>query len=73
MKIPYGLSNFKDVIEEEYLYIDKTSYIETLEEQGKFNILLRPRRFGKSLFLSMLRHYYDTRYQNDFETFFFGL
>lgn len=70
MKIPYGLSNFKDVIEEGYLYIDKTSYINTLEEQGKFNILLRPRRFGKSLFLSTLLYYYDTNEKGHFETLF---
>ena len=73
MKIPYGLSNFKDVITEGYLYIDKTSYIEKLEEQGKFNILLRPRRFGKSLFLSSLWHYYDIRYKDDFDTIFSNL
>lgn len=73
MKIPYGLSNFKDVITESYLYIDKTAYIATLEQEGKFNILLRPRRFGKSLFLSTLWHYYDVRYQDQFEQLFSGL
>ncbi len=73
MKIPYGLSNFKDVITEGYLYIDKTSYIEKLEQQGKFNILLRPRRFGKSLFLSSLWHYYDIRYKDDFNAIFSNL
>ncbi|CAK8713641.1 AAA-ATPase-like domain-containing protein [Candidatus Electrothrix laxa] len=73
MKIPYGLSNFKDVITEEYLYIDKTASIEQLENQGKFNILLRPRRFGKSLFLSTLWHYYDSRYADAFDTLFNGL
>ncbi|MCI5146927.1 MAG: AAA family ATPase, partial [Candidatus Electrothrix sp. AR3] len=73
MKIPYGLSNFKDVISEGYLYIDKTAYIETLEQEGKFNILLRPRRFGKSLFLSTLWHYYDIRFKDAFEELFSGL
>ena len=73
MKIPYGLSNFKDLITEGYLYIDKTDYIETLEEQGKFNILLRPRRFGKSLFLSSLRYYYDIGCKDDFAAIFRGL
>ncbi|MCI5148942.1 MAG: AAA family ATPase [Candidatus Electrothrix sp. MAN1_4] len=73
MKIPYGLSNFKDVITQGYLYIDKTSSVEQLEEQGKFNILLRPRRFGKSLFLSTLWHYYDSRFTEEFETLFKGL
>ena len=73
MKIPYGLSNFKDIITEGYLYVDKTAYIETLEQEGKFNILLRPRRFGKSLFLSTLWHYYDIRYKDAFSTLFSGL
>ncbi len=70
MKIPYGLSNFKDLITEGYLYIDKTGYIKTLEEQGKFNILLRPRRFGKSLFLSSLYYYYDVAASDDFTGIF---
>ncbi len=70
MKIPYGLSNFRDVITEGYLYIDKTAYITKLEEQGKLNILLRPRRFGKSLFLSSLWHYYDIRFKDEFDAIF---
>jgi len=70
LKIPYGLSNFKDVITQGYHYIDKTPYIAQLEAVGKHNILLRPRRFGKSLFLSMLEHYYDTQYAADFDHLF---
>ncbi|SDZ95116.1 PD-(D/E)XK nuclease superfamily protein [Thiothrix caldifontis] len=70
MKIPYGLSNFKDVITQGYYYVDKTDYIARLEENGKYHILLRPRRFGKSLFLSALEHYYDIGYQTDFEAIF---
>ena len=50
-KIPYGESNFKTVISENYVYIDKTDYIPKLETIGKYLFLLRPRRFGKSLFL----------------------
>ncbi len=73
MKIPYGESSFKKIRTENYLYIDKTAYIETLEQEGSFNILLRPRRFGKSLFLSTLWHYYDVRYKDEFETLFSGL
>ena len=73
MKIPYGLSNFKTIIEEGCLYIDKTAYIPALEEQGRYNILLRPRRFGKSLFLSTLKHYYDVRGKGEFEILFRGL
>jgi hypothetical protein len=70
MKLPYGISNFKSLITGGYAYIDKTDYIAKLEEAGKYQILLRPRRFGKSLFLSALEHYYDIRYQADFETLF---
>ncbi|RWX52193.1 PD-(D/E)XK nuclease superfamily protein [Candidatus Electrothrix marina] len=73
MKIPYGESDFKKIRTGDYLYIDKTRYIQKLEEQGSFNILLRPRRFGKSLFLSTLRYYYDISYKDDFEVLFGGL
>ena len=69
-KIPYGLSNFKSVISEGYTYVDKTAFISKLEAEGKHNILLRPRRFGKSLFLSMLEYYYDVAYAADFDTLF---
>ena len=73
MKIPYGESNFKKIITNDFLYIDKTSYIETLEQHGNFNILLRPRRFGKSLFLSCLWYYYDIRFKDDFVALFGNL
>lgn len=70
LKIPYGLSNFKTVISEGYTYVDKTAYIAKLEQAGKYQILLRPRRFGKSLFISMLEYYYDLSYQAEFEGLF---
>ncbi|MCP4339984.1 MAG: AAA family ATPase [Desulfobulbaceae bacterium] len=73
MKIPYGESNFYKIRTENYLYVDKTAYIEQLENQGCFNILLRPRRFGKSLFLSTLRHYYDSRFEEEFNVLFSDL
>jgi hypothetical protein len=73
MKIPYGESSFKKIRTDNYLYIDKTAYVATLEQEGCFNILLRPRRFGKSLFLSTLWHYYDVRYKDQFEDLFSGL
>ena len=69
-KIPYGLSNFKKVISEGYTFVDKSAYIAKLEATGEHNILLRPRRFGKSLFLSMLEYYYDVAYAADFDTLF---
>ena len=70
MKLPYGLSNFRQVATEGYTYIDRTACIARLEEKGRYHVLLRPRRFGKSLFLSMLEHYYDVRYKTDFELLF---
>jgi hypothetical protein len=70
MKIPYGQSNYRKVIRNGYYYVDKTAFVRTLEEQGDYHILLRPRRFGKSLFLSMLWHYYDVNFTDEFETLF---
>ena len=65
--IPYGLSDFKRVLEEGYYYVDKTNYIPLIEEYGNFLYLIRPRRFGKSLFLNMLDFYYNKIYEKDFE------
>ncbi|SFQ19651.1 Predicted AAA-ATPase [Caldicoprobacter faecalis] len=53
-KIPYGISNFKAMREEGYLYVDKTMYIEKIENMSdKYLFFIRPRRFGKSLFLRL--------------------
>ena len=70
LKIPYGLSNFKDVATQHYTYIDKTNYIAELEQVGKHLVFLRPRRFGKSLFLSSLWYYYDIAYKDEFDSIF---
>lgn len=71
MKLPYGLMDFKEIILGDYLYIDKTKYLEILEECGdKYNFIVRPRRFGKSLFLSLLKYYYDELYSKDFTSLF---
>ncbi len=70
-QIPYGNSNFESVMTENYYFIDKTSYIEELEKLGsKYLFFLRPRRFGKSLFLSMLEHYYDINRKEQFNILF---
>ncbi len=71
-KIIYGESNFKKVkINNDYLYIDKTNYIEKLENINEsFLIFLRPRRFGKSLFLSTLQYYYDEKSAHEFDAIF---
>ena len=54
-KIPYGVSDFKRLRREGYYFVDKSAYIRTLEQCGSFLFFVRPRRFGKSLFLDMLR------------------
>jgi len=70
-KIPYGIGNFEKIKTENYYFIDKTKFIEKLESLGSnYLFLFRPRRFGKSLFLSMLEHYYDIRRKEQFEELF---
>jgi len=69
-KIPYGLSDFKRVKIENYYYIDKTKFIEEVEEEANFLFFLRPRRFGKSLTINMLIAYYDIDYKDEFEEIF---
>ena len=57
--LPVGVENFKDIVESGYYYIDKSLFIkELLDMRGKVNLFLRPRRFGKTLNLSMLRYFY---------------
>ena len=71
LNIPYGISDFKSLIEDGYFYQDRTSYIETLENYGsKYFVYLRPRRFGKSLLLSTLSYYYGVQYKVEFESIF---
>ena len=68
--IPYGMSNFTDVMEQNCYYVDKTMYLPLLEDQARYLIFIRPRRFGKSLFLDMLRSYYDLSRKDDFQKLF---
>jgi Predicted AAA-ATPase/PD-(D/E)XK nuclease superfamily len=71
LKIPYGKSDYKNLIEEGYFYQDRTEYIEALENHGpSYLIYLRPRRFGKSLLISTLQYYYGFQYKADFEKLF---
>ncbi|MDR2679570.1 MAG: AAA family ATPase, partial [Tannerella sp.] len=70
-RLPYGNSNFESVRTENYAYVDKTRYIELLEQEDNNKLfLIRPRKFGKSLFFSMLSHYYDVCSADKFETLF---
>ncbi|MCE7985644.1 MAG: AAA family ATPase [Caldilinea sp. CFX5] len=73
IKFPYGISDFYQVITENYLYVDRTDRIPVLEEAGKTLLFLRPRRFGKSLLLSMLENYYDVNKAPEFDRLFGGL
>ncbi len=67
-KLPYGISNYEELIEDGYYYVDKTEYIERLENLAEKRILfLRPRKFGKTLFTSMLENYYDIKKEDKFE------
>ena len=65
-KIPYGLSNYSKIQTEKYFFIDKTHFIEKLEERGDYLIFLRPKKFGKSVLLSMLEDYYDIALKKQF-------
>ena len=58
-QIPYGVADFVSVRERNLYYVDKTMYLKELEAQPDSLFFIRPRRFGKSLFISMLRAYYD--------------
>ena len=69
-RIPYGMQNFEDVIKEDCYYVDKTSFIEQIEESNKYFFFIRPRRFGKTLTLSMLENYYDINKKDKFDEIF---
>ena len=67
MQIPYGMMNFVAIREDNYYYVDKTRFIEKVERSNRFFFFIRPRRFGKSLTMSMLRHYYDINAADKFD------
>ena len=70
-KLPYGISNYEELVEDGYYYIDKTKYIEKLENLPEKRIIfLRPRKFGKTLFTSTLENYYDLKKIDKFEKLF---
>ncbi|CAK0780082.1 AAA-ATPase_like domain-containing protein [Gammaproteobacteria bacterium] len=70
MRYPYGLSDFHRISAERRFYIDRTDRIRLIEESGDQLLLLRPRRFGKSLWLSTLENYYDLAKADEFEKLF---
>ena len=69
-RIPYGVSDFVDIIKRNQYYVDKTMYIPKLEEEADSLFFIRPRRFGKSLLLSMMCAYYDINLSDRFEELF---
>ncbi|CAN2049193.1 AAA family ATPase [Candidatus Magnetomoraceae bacterium gMMP-13] len=71
-RIPYGISDFERINKENYYYVDKTEFIPVLESMPPFIFFIRPRRFGKSLWLSVLESYYDINKKDQFEKIFKG-
>lgn len=72
-RIPYGMMNFVAVREDNCYYVDKTRFIEKVEKANKYFFFIRPRRFGKSLTMSMLHHYYDINAVDKFERLYGNL
>jgi hypothetical protein len=71
-KIPYGVSDYIDFRQGNYYYVDKTMYLSKIESAGKYLFFIRPRRFGKSLLLSMMAAYYDVLLKDQFKELFKG-
>jgi len=71
-EIPYGIADYERMRRENYYYVDKTPYLQALKKAGRYLFFIRPRRFGKSLFLSVMEAYYDVYYKDRFEEFFKG-
>ena len=72
-QVPYGVADFATVIEQNLYYVDKTMFIPELEKQPRNLFFIRPRRFGKSIFLSMLYSYYDCTQSRKFQSLFGNL
>ena len=69
-RIPYGMMNFAVIRRDDCYYVDKTRFIPIIEDADKFFFFIRPRRFGKSLTVSMLQHYYDIAAKDKFDALF---
>ena len=70
-KLPYGISNYEKLVYNDYYYVDKTRYIEKMENLAESYIMfLRPRKFGKTLFTSVLENYYDLKKEGKFDKLF---
>jgi hypothetical protein len=71
-KIPYGISDYAGLVEQGCVYVDKTRFLELVEKSVNYITFFRPRRFGKTLFLSTLQYYYDYKYADRFGELFGG-
>lgn len=71
--LPYGVARFEQIRNENSYYVDKTMYLPLLEDTSNYLFLIRPRRFGKSVFVSMMEAYYDIAKADKFDTLFDGL
>lgn len=69
-EIPYGISDFNRIRNNNFYFVDKTMYLPLIEKMPNYLFLIRPRRFGKSVFLSMMRTYYDILQRDNFEKYF---
>ena len=72
-QVPYGVSDFATVMSQNIYYVDKTMFLPELEKQPRNLFFVRPRRFGKSIFLRMLYSYYDCNQKESFEKLFGNL
>ena len=69
-RVPIGVENFKELIEKQFCYVDKTDLIEDIIERGaKVNLFPRPRRFGKTLTISMLENYFNVKKKKKTKTY----
>ena len=68
-QVPYAVMNYRELINEDFFFVDHTRYLRELEKY-KTPVFLRPKRFGKSLWVSMLEHYYDVRFKDQFRELF---
>ena len=70
MKLPYGIADFHSLITQGYVYVDRTAHLHTMEDIGRSLLFVRPRRFGKSLWLHTLSTYYDLRRRDEHQALF---
>ena len=68
-KLPIGVQTFEDIVSGNYYYVDKTMYLPLIEDTASYIFMIRPRRFGKSLFLSIMKAYYDILQKDRFESY----